>query len=36
MEVGEEITDMHWLKPQGKYLKLITANSRNMKIWKLF
>jgi len=36
MEVPEEIVDMHWLAPQGKYLKLVTTNSRNMKIWKLF
>jgi hypothetical protein len=36
MEVGEDITGMHWLKPQGKYLKLVTTNSRNMKMWKLF
>lgn len=27
---------MHWLKPQGKYLKLVTTNARNMKMWKLF
>jgi serine/threonine-protein phosphatase 2A regulatory subunit B len=35
-EVGEDITGMHWLKPQGKYLKLVTTNARNMKMWKLY
>lgn len=36
MEVDEEISCIHWLKPQGKYLKLATTNSRNVKIWKCF
>jgi serine/threonine-protein phosphatase 2A regulatory subunit B len=36
MEVGEDIVDIHWLQAQGKYQKLITSNSRSMKIWKMF
>ena len=30
----ESISDMSWLNPQGKYLKLLTANSKDIKIWK--
>ena len=24
------------MRPQGKYLKIITANSHSIKMWKLF
>lgn len=36
MEVEEEIVGMQWMKPQGKYLKVATTNSRSIKIWKMF
>lgn len=36
MEVEEEIIEIDWLKNQGKYLKMITTNSRSIKIWKIF
>lgn len=36
MEIDEEIVAMQWMKPQGKYLKMVTTNSRSIKIWKMF
>ena len=35
-EILEEIVDICWLNPQGKYLKLITTNSKSIRIWKCF
>ena len=36
MEVEEEIVELRWLRPQGKYLKMITTNCRSIKLWKMF
>jgi serine/threonine-protein phosphatase 2A regulatory subunit B len=36
MEIEEGITGLSWLSPQGKYLKLISTNTRNIKLWKLY
>jgi WD40 repeat protein len=27
---------MQWMKPQGRYLKMATTNSRSIKLWKMF
>jgi hypothetical protein len=27
---------MAWLNQQGKYLKMITTNSRSIKLWKIY
>jgi len=26
--------DISWLKPQGKFLKMLTTNSKSIKLWK--
>lgn len=36
MEIEETITGISWLSPQGKYLKIVSTNSRNIKVWKIF
>lgn len=36
MEIEETITGFSWLSPQGKYLKIVSTNSRNIKLWKIF
>lgn len=36
MEVEEAITAITWQPPQGKYLKLLTTNSRSIKSWKIY
>ena len=36
MEVEESITGISWLPSQGKYMKLLTSNSKTIKTWKLF
>ena len=36
IEVDEEILDLNWMKPQGNYLKLLTMNCKNIKLWKIF
>ena len=36
MDVDETITDICWMKPQGKYRKIITTNSKAIKVWKFF
>jgi len=36
MDVEEEIAGIDWLKHQGKYMKMLTTNSRNIKLWKIF
>jgi len=36
MEVEEAITGLSWLSPQGKYLKIISTNNRNIKLWKIY
>ena len=36
MEVEEAITGISWLPQQGKYLKMLTTNSRTIKTWKIF
>ena len=35
-EIEEEITGIQWLRTQGRYLKMATTNSKNIKIWKIF
>lgn len=27
---------INWLRNQGKYLKLVTTNTRNIKLWKVY
>ena len=27
---------MAWLNQQGKYLKLVTTNTRSIKLWKIY
>jgi serine/threonine-protein phosphatase 2A regulatory subunit B len=36
MEIEETITGLSWLNPQGKYLKIVSTNNRNIKLWKIF
>lgn len=36
MDIDEGITGLSWLTPQGKYLKLVSTNSRNIKLWKVY
>lgn len=36
VSIGEEINHINWLRPQSKYLKLLTSNSNTIKLWKLF
>ena len=36
MEVEEGITGISWLPSQGKYMKLLTSNSKTIKVWKVF
>jgi hypothetical protein len=36
MDVEEEITGIHWLKNQGKYMKMFTSNSKSIKFWKIY
>ena len=36
MEVEETINGLAWLQPQGKYLKIVSTNSRSIKLWKVF
>lgn len=38
MDVEEEIigSGINWMKNQGRYHKLITSNSRTIKLWKIF
>ena len=36
MEIEEEITGIEWLRPQGRYLKMVTTNNKNIKLWKIF
>lgn len=36
MDIEEEIKDIHWLSPQGPYMKMITTNDRSVKLWKIF
>lgn len=35
-EFSSEIIDISWLRPQGRYLKLLTTNTRSIKLWKAF
>lgn len=35
MDVEEEITGVHWLRTQGKYMKMLTSNSKSIKFWKI-
>lgn len=35
-DINEEIVGISWLRPQGKYLKLLTTNNKSMKFWKAF
>lgn len=34
--INEEITHINWLRPQEKYLKLLTSNSNTIKLWKIY
>jgi hypothetical protein len=36
MTISESIKSINWLRPQGKYNKMITANANRIKLWKLF
>lgn len=36
MDVEEEITGINWMRSQGKYLKMLTTNSKNIKLWKIY
>ena len=36
IDVDETITDINWLQGQGKYMKLLTTNTKNIKLWKIF
>jgi hypothetical protein len=36
MDIEESITGISWLPSQGKYMKLLTANSKTIKTWKIF
>ena len=36
MEIEEEIIGIKWMQNQGKYLKLLTSNTRTVKVWKMF
>jgi serine/threonine-protein phosphatase 2A regulatory subunit B len=36
VDVDEEILAISWLPSQGKYHKLLSTNSRTIKLWKIF
>ncbi len=36
IEVDEQVNDISWMKPQGNYLKLLTMNCKNIKLWKIY
>lgn len=36
LQIGEEVNHINWLTPQGKYMKVLTANSNTIKLWKIF
>jgi serine/threonine-protein phosphatase 2A regulatory subunit B len=36
IDVEEEITGIEWMRHQGRYMKMLTTNSRNIKLWKIF
>lgn len=36
MDVDESITEIDWMNPQGKYLKMMTTNTKDVKLWKMF
>ena len=36
IDVDEEVLDISWMKPQGNYLKLMTMNCKNIKMWKIY
>lgn len=36
MWTTDEVKKVNWLREQGKYLKMITSNEKNIKIWKIF
>lgn len=36
MDIEEEITGINWLRPQGKYMKMLTCNSKSIKLWKIY
>jgi serine/threonine-protein phosphatase 2A regulatory subunit B len=35
-EIEESLVDINWLNRQGKYRKLITANTHNIRLWKIY
>ena len=36
MEIEETVTGLSWLSPQGKYLKILSTNNKNIKLWKIY
>lgn len=34
--VKEEVMHIDWFRPQGRYQKVLTANSHTVKLWKLY
>lgn len=35
-DIEEAIVDINWFSRQGKYLKMATANSKHIKMWKIY
>ena len=36
MDIDETINMISWMKPQGKYRKILTTNSKTIKLWKIY
>ena len=34
--IDEEVLALSWMKPQGQYQKMLTMNSKYLKLWKIF
>jgi hypothetical protein len=34
--VDEEVTGISWMRAQGQYQKMMTMNSKFIKIWKIY
>lgn len=35
-DIDEEVLALSWMKPQGQYQKMLTMNSKYLKLWKIF
>lgn len=35
-DIDEEVLALSWMKPQGQYQKMLTMNSKYLKLWKIY